>query len=165
MFCDCFETGGRLNDLIFCFKSICELFIICDFQEIDLCDAENSKTGFEELKRSLNEIDLSEKLDVKLEQVAHDVVSLLDDALLSNVKVCISPGSLLLFCMVFLPCWWIFFLLSINFFLLLSASFTSGYESSWKKRFKWLWFCCKRQFACSYSFNEQYHYLSTVRWQ
>lgn len=99
---DCFKTGTaiRLYSLIFfCipasyFKSAHEFFIICNFQEIESCDGGNSKTGFEELKRSLNALDLSEQLDIGLEKVAYDMVSRLDDVLLSNVKVCTLSESL-----------------------------------------------------------------------
>ncbi|MCP9260280.1 Leucine-rich repeat-containing protein 16A [Dirofilaria immitis] len=65
--------------------------VIASKQEIDSCDSGNSKTGFEELKRSLNTLDLSEQLDIELEKVAYEIMSRLDDAVLSNVKQCLHP--------------------------------------------------------------------------
>ncbi|EFO22296.2 leucine Rich Repeat family protein [Loa loa] len=65
--------------------------VIASKQEIESCDVGNSGIGFEELKRSMNAIDLSEQLDIELEKVAYDVMSSLDDALLSNVKQALHP--------------------------------------------------------------------------
>ncbi|VDK72331.1 unnamed protein product [Onchocerca ochengi] len=65
--------------------------VIASKQEIDSCDGRNSKTGFEELKRSLNTLDLSDQLDIELEKVAYDMISRLDDVLLSNVKQVLHP--------------------------------------------------------------------------
>ncbi|VDK87640.1 unnamed protein product [Litomosoides sigmodontis] len=60
--------------------------VIASKQEIELCDGENSKIGSEELKRSLDALDLSGQSDVELEKIACDVVSHLDNVLLSNIK-------------------------------------------------------------------------------
>ncbi|CAG9529719.1 unnamed protein product [Cercopithifilaria johnstoni] len=65
--------------------------VIASKQEIESCDDGNSKIGFEELKRSLDALDLSEQLDIELEKVAYDVVSRLDDVLLNNVKQALHP--------------------------------------------------------------------------
>lgn len=73
--------------LAICFKLTYGFLIICSFQEVESCNEGNSKIRFEELKRSLDTLDLSEQLDIELEKIAYDVVSRLDDVLLSSVKV------------------------------------------------------------------------------
>lgn len=65
--------------------------IIASKQEIEFCDGGNSKIGLEEMKQSLNAIDLSEQQDIELEKVAYDVMSRLDDVLLSDVKQALHP--------------------------------------------------------------------------
>uniref|UniRef100_A0A915PT12 CARMIL pleckstrin homology domain-containing protein n=1 Tax=Setaria digitata TaxID=48799 RepID=A0A915PT12_9BILA len=65
--------------------------IIASKQEIETCNGGNSKSGFEELKHSLDELDLSEQLNIELEKVAYDVINHIDDAVLNSVKQSLYP--------------------------------------------------------------------------
>ncbi|VDN05498.1 unnamed protein product [Thelazia callipaeda] len=58
--------------------------ILASKQEVGTCDDGNIKNGSEELMRSLNTLDLSEELDIEMEKAAYDVMSRLDDIMISG---------------------------------------------------------------------------------